>query len=246
MSLVLYNHPISTCSQKVRVTLAEKGLDFEERVVELSRAEHLEDWYLALNPNGVVPTLAHDDEVVTDSSAICEYLDEVFGGPKLTPADAAPRARMRAWMRYLEEIPTVAIRAPSFNAMFAARLMGLPAEEFEALTARMPLRKHFLRRMEPAGFPAPMIEESLESLAKCIARVEGALSEGGPFLLGEALTIADLVLLPTIVRMEDLQLCDHWRDKPLVAAWYRAMQRRPSFAAAYYDGSRRPLAPRRA
>src|SRR5690348_6749552 len=135
MSLVLFDHPISTCSQKVRLALAEKGLMFRERVVELSKAEHLEDWYLKLNPHGVVPTLQHGDQIITDSSVICEYLDEVFADPKLSPDDPVGRARMRKWMRYFEEIPTVAIRAPSFNAMFAKQLKSLPESEFQALTA---------------------------------------------------------------------------------------------------------------
>ncbi|MEM1103907.1 MAG: glutathione S-transferase family protein, partial [Pseudomonadota bacterium] len=76
--LALYHSPYSTCSQKVRLCLAEKGLDYEKRDVDLARQEHLTEAYLALNPNGVVPTLVHDDAVVIDSSVICEYLDEVF------------------------------------------------------------------------------------------------------------------------------------------------------------------------
>ncbi len=78
MTLELYNAPHSTCSQKVRLTLAEKTLDFVEHHVSLWDNEHLTDWYLKLNPNGVVPTLVHGGQPVIDSSVINEYLDEVF------------------------------------------------------------------------------------------------------------------------------------------------------------------------
>jgi glutathione S-transferase len=68
MSLSLYHSPISTCSQKVRLALAEKGLDYDSRIIELARQEHLEAWYLAINPNGVVPSLVHNGGTVHGGS----------------------------------------------------------------------------------------------------------------------------------------------------------------------------------
>ena len=76
--LELYHANHSTCSQKVRLCIAEKGLDFEGHLLDLGAKEQLDPEYLKLNPNGVVPTLVHDEVVITDSSVICEYLDEVF------------------------------------------------------------------------------------------------------------------------------------------------------------------------
>ncbi|HTY67546.1 MAG TPA: glutathione S-transferase family protein, partial [Alphaproteobacteria bacterium] len=77
--LTLYNAPHSTCSQKVRICLAEKGLAFEDIRLDLGKArEHLKPEYLKLNPNGVVPTLVDGDDVIIDSSVICEYLDEKY------------------------------------------------------------------------------------------------------------------------------------------------------------------------
>ena len=76
--LELYHANHSTCSQKVRLCLAEKGLDFEGHLINLATKEQLDPEYLKLNPNGVVPSLVHDGVVIMDSSVICEYLDEVF------------------------------------------------------------------------------------------------------------------------------------------------------------------------
>ena len=114
-ALILYNWPTSTCSQKVRLVLAEKLLAFEDRRLDSSKAENLADWYLELNENGVVPTLAHGARIIVDSSVIAEYLEEVFPAISLSPADAYQRARMRAWRQFIDEVPTSAIRVPSYN-----------------------------------------------------------------------------------------------------------------------------------
>ena len=77
MAFTLYNAPQSTCSQRVRFVLNAKGLPFEEHKLDLLAGDQLKPEYLALNPNGVVPTLDHGGQIVIDSSAIIEYLDEV-------------------------------------------------------------------------------------------------------------------------------------------------------------------------
>ena len=73
MSFLLYNAPQSTCSQRVRFVLNAKQLPFEEEKLDLLAGDQLKPDYLALNPNGVVPTLDHDGHIVTDSSVIIEY-----------------------------------------------------------------------------------------------------------------------------------------------------------------------------
>lgn len=239
MGLMLYHHPVSTCSQKVRLALAEKKLAFDQHVIDWGILEHLSDWYLAINPNGVVPTLVHDDQPILDSSVICEYLDEVYPDPPIAPRDASGRATMRAWMRYFEEVPTVAIRAPSFNKLFVKPLKNDRSEaEFEAMTSRMPLRKHFYQQMTDTGFPDHIVAESMEKLRKALERVSRALADGRPYLLGDEYTIADIVLVPTVVRMEDLGLSHVWSHSPAIQNWFERVQTRPSFSVAYMAGSR--------
>ena len=76
MSFTLYNAPQSTCSQRVRFVLNAKALPLEEKKLDLLAGDQLKPDYLALNPNGVVPTLDHDGTIVVDSSVIIEYLDD--------------------------------------------------------------------------------------------------------------------------------------------------------------------------
>ena len=100
--LELYGAPQSTCSQKVRLTLAEKNLNFVEHKMKLFQNDQLKPEYLKLNPNGVVPTLVDDGTPIIDLSVIMEYLDEVYPEIALSPAEPKQRAHMRAWLRFLK------------------------------------------------------------------------------------------------------------------------------------------------
>ena len=85
------------------MTLAEKGLDWTEREVDLFKLEQYDPKYLAFNPKGVVPTLVHDGMQVIESTLICEYLDDVFPDPPLRPSAPGNSRRCgsgpRRWTR---------------------------------------------------------------------------------------------------------------------------------------------------
>ncbi len=240
MTLKLYNFPQSTCSQKVRLVLWEKGLEFLDRQLNSAKREHLSDAYLKLNPNGVVPTLDHDGAIVIDSSVIIEYLDEVFPEHSLTPTAPVERAKMRKWLRYFEEVPTPAIRVPSFNQYLSKRFDRLSQAEFERFVDSHPIRKQFYKRMrKEEGFDERDTEAALDRLRQTVERMEkGLIESGGPWLMGEALTLADYCVAPTIDRMNDLGLSDTWSDLPHVSAWYERIRSRPAWAKTFYKGTR--------
>jgi glutathione S-transferase len=83
--IVLYDHAASPCARRVRIALLEKGLAWRSRPIDLEHMEQKSPWYLALNPNGIVPTLQHGDRVIWESNVITEYLDAVFPDPPLYP-----------------------------------------------------------------------------------------------------------------------------------------------------------------
>src|SRR5215831_11636747 len=93
--LELYHAGLSSCSKRSRLCLREKGLAYRSHYLDLYTFEHRRPGYLALNPNGVVPTLVHDGKVVMETTVINEYLDEAFPDAPLRPADPWARARMR-------------------------------------------------------------------------------------------------------------------------------------------------------
>jgi len=239
MSFVLYNAPQSTCSQRVRFVLNAKKLPFEEVKLDLLAGDQLKPDYLALNPNGVVPTLVHDGAVVIDSSVIIEYLDEVFAQEvNFTPKAPAERAAMRALMRFIDEMPAAAVRVPTFNLAFLPRFAAMSEEEFVAFAESKPLRKEFMLKMGRAGFPEKDMNEALDRLARTLERMEASiLSSGGPWLQGARPTLADVAVMPAIVRMADLGLGKMWNEKPLIARWYDSIRAHPAFKPTYYFGS---------
>lgn len=235
--LELYHSPISTCSQKVRLCLHEKQIDYVSHVINLHKDEHLQPNYLAINPNGVVPALVHDGRPIIDSSVIMEYLDEIFPEHSLMPSDAISRAHVRAWMRYIEEVPTVAIRYPSFNKVLVKTFDKMGAKDFSKAAARRPLRKHFYQQMSATGFEKSAVENSLERLRQTAERMEASL-HNTDYVAAPRLTIADFAVIPTFDRMHDLGLDHIWTDLPRVTDWWAHMQSKPAFSKAYFPGSR--------
>lgn len=239
--LTLYHAHHSTCSQKVRVVLHEKQLDFDTVALNLATKDQLDPEYLKINPNGVVPTLVDGNDVIVESSVICEYLDERYPEPRLSPDDLAERARMRAWMHFFEEVPTPAIRVPSVNRAFTWRYDGLDQDGFasEQMNVRK-IRKEMFERMDgPIGFGRKEVDTALERLRDTCARMHAALDDGRPWLMGDDFTLADVLVIPSIDRMHDLDLSHIWQtDYPRVSEWYARFQERPSFAATYYPQTR--------
>ncbi len=237
--LELYHANHSTCSQKVRLCLAEKDLTFESRLINLGTNEHLTPEYLAINPNGVVPTLIHDGRVIRDSGVICEYLEEVFPDTPLMPTDPVDRAEVRAWVRYLDEVPTSAVRVPSFNMAFLPRYDGLDDDAFQAEQADIrPLRKHFYEKMGRKGFDDTEVHNAIEQFRSTIVRMDRQL-DITPWLSGQALGLADFIATPLIDRMDDLGFAAIWEDgAPGVTDWLARIRARSSFAQAFYTKSR--------
>jgi len=221
--LELYHNTISTCSQKVRLCLAEKGLGYIDRHINFRANDHLSPEYLKINPNGVAPSLVHNGKPVIDSSVII---------------DPVERARMRAWLRYFEEVPTVAVRFPSFNQVFMPFFNAISEEQFNADADKRPLRKHFYQKMGQNGFSERDIAESLERIGNTAQRIDKAVSEGGPWIMGDKLTLADLCVAPLMDRMDDLGHSALWQQYPAFCGWLERIRSRPSWPIAFYYGSR--------
>ena len=92
----LYNYFRSSASYRVRIALALKGLDYEYHSVHLPKNQQFNESYAAVSASRLVPTLVDGSERITQSLAICEYLDETHPEPPLLPRDASGRARVRA------------------------------------------------------------------------------------------------------------------------------------------------------
>ncbi len=237
MTFKLYNAPQSTCSQRVRFVLNAKALPFDEVKLNLLDGDQLKPDYLKLNPNGVVPTLDHDGAIVTDSTVITEYLDEVSPEDGFTPKSAVERARMRALMHFFDEMPAAAVRVPTFNLAFLPNFQKMSREAFVAMAESKPLRKEFMMSMGQQGFPKAEMDAALARLRRSYERMDATIAQsGGPWLLGKYISLADVAVMPALVRMDDLGM-PAWQDLPRIATWFDNIRAHPAFKPTYYFGS---------
>ncbi|MGC1467342.1 MAG: glutathione S-transferase family protein [Pseudolabrys sp.] len=238
MPFTLYNAPQSTCSQRVRFLLNAKKLAFDEIRLNLLEGDQLKPDYLKLNPNGVVPTLDHDGSIVTNSIVITEYLDEVSPADNFTPEHPVERARMRGLLHFADEMPAPAVRVPTYNLAFLPRFQAMSRDEFLALAESKPLRREFMLAMGQTGFPQAEMDASFNRLRRTYERMDAEIeASGGPWLMGKKITLADVAIMPAVVRMADLGMDKQWQDLPRVAAWFDNIRAQAAFAPTYYPGS---------
>jgi|TARA_B100000131_G_scaffold68682_1_gene65004 glutathione S-transferase len=242
MSLELYNFSQSTCSLKVRLQLAEKEITWTDKRLISSDNEHLSDWYLKLNPNGVVPTLLHNGKPIYESTAILEYLEDEFRQKKFRPTDPFLCSQLRAWLIFVDVWPAPAVRTPSFHfGGLLEKFKKMSQEKFEELKEKRPLKKEFYNSFDKnSGFSEKDIFTSFSIFERTFIRMEYLLKEfGGPWLMGKDYTIGDMAILPSIDRMEDLGLDDLWNKRfEGVKHWLKKAQTRPASKIAFYRGSR--------
>lgn len=231
----LYHFGFSTCSQKVRLVLAEKGLPFESHEVDLITGGQHDPEYVKLNPAHVVPTLVHDGRVLVESSLIIQYLDDAFPEPALRPDDAWGRYAVDRWIKRVDEAlhpaaPTVTFATGPRNA-----LLQLPAEMREANLAKIPdpVARATRRSVLEHGVKAPEFAGALGVFLDTLDAMEAELAEL-PWLSGERFGLADATLLPYVLRLEHLGM-DPLIDasaRPRLADWLARVKARPGFATA--------------
>jgi glutathione S-transferase len=231
--LELYHSVNSVCAQKVRVALAEKGLDYESHLMTL-RGDQFDPGYMKLNPNGVVPTLVHDARPVIESSVILYYLDEAFPSPPLMPRDPLQRAQVRMVNKLIDEYVHNSCTILTFATAFRPWFAGLSGEEIEQRLARSPLKKRteYKRDVALHGLDSKFVREALEHHEKLLELIDAA---GGGWLAGPDFSLADIAAAPYVLRLQLLRMDRLWDARPGVAAWYKRVLDRPSVKQEILD-----------
>jgi glutathione S-transferase len=231
----LYHFPFSTCSQKVRLVLAEKGLDFVSREVDIMAGRQHDPEYVKLNPMHVVPTLVHEGEVLIESSLIIRYLDDAFGDPPLQPADALGRYRVGRWIKRVDEALHPAAPTVTFAIGPRPILLLQPEEAREASLAAIPDPSERAKRRSVLthGVQAPEFAGALGVFLSALDDMEGVLAER-PWLSGESFSLADASVFPYLLRLEHLAMDALLARsaRPRVADWMARVKARPSYATA--------------
>lgn len=174
----LYGYFRSSAAYRVRIALNLKGLAYDQAPVNLVKGEQRGEEFLARNPQGLVPALITDDGArLTQSLAICEYLDERYPDPALLPADAAGRARVRALAQ------AVACEIHPLNNLRVLKYLTGELGVDEA--TKMTWYRHW-------------ISEGFAALEAQLSREAGS----GDFCHGDTPGLADLCLVPQVFNAE--------------------------------------------
>ena len=238
--LTLYHHGSSACAAKVRFVLAEKQLDWESRYVDLMKGEQFSPDYVALNPKAVVPTLVHDEAVITESTVICEYLDEVFGDKPILPSDSVERAQVRFWTKAVDEELHPACSAVTYTVSHRYTIQHEAVGSYEAFlaaghTAGSAARERKWQWIQ-LGLRAPGVADQLKVYIGYIEKMEQELKlKDHDWLVGDAFSMADVAMAPYLYRLAGLSMDSIWRNGrlPSVDNWFARIRARSSFEPAF-------------
>ena len=193
----------------------------------------------------MVPTLIRDGEVVNESTLICEYLDDIYPTPPLMPTTALGKAQARMWSKMVDEGLHEGVGAISFSAMFRERMRAMAPEQRQARYTNTgdPKKGDVWRDTFEHGANAKWTGYAVAAYERMFGRLEATLIERGPWIMGDAPTLADIALMPYVARLSYLRLLDLWTvDRPRVTAWWKCVQAWPSLRAGLAD----PMIPREA
>lgn len=241
--LELYHNAVSTCSQKVRLVLAHKNLEFESHEIDLLSGGQHDPEYVKLNPNHVVPTLVRDGEVFIESSLINEYLEDAFAEVPMLPADAAGRHAVRMWAKRLDEKVHPSTGVVTFAIGPRKALLQQPDEKREANINAIPdpARRALRRSVLEHGVQAPEFAGALAVMIDLLDRLQDALAND-EWLGGGAFSLADAGVLPYVLRLDALAMTPLIEARPKVADWYARVQGLPAYRTAVADWIPAPLA----
>ena len=241
-SLILYSSAASPCVRRVKITLLEKGLDFDTVEVSLPNMEQRSPEYLSLNPNGFVPTLSHGEHVVFESSIINQYLEEQFPQTPLIPNDPYEEAQVAMW------IDAEGQMAKLFRPIMYQRIQGPIQHISRTLQESLTILSHsssdkFDREWQTKVWNLQVLTPEEEAqhevdLLSWLDRVELALTQQN-YLVGNRFSQADISLFPRIEMYSYLGIeLDGIRFKN-VLDWMKRLSERPSFEASMTDEAKK-------
>lgn len=233
-TLQLYHYEPSANSMKPLLCLAEKGIPYESHYVDLHNFEQHSEAFVALNPNGQVPVLIHNGAVITESTVINEYLDEVFPGTRLVPQDPVTRARMRIWNKFVDEYFCPALSRIGWSVLVPKIAARLKSGELEEALKKVPLEEQRRKWLTAAteSFTPEELSDARRQVSVSVERMENIL-RSSQWLAGDEYSLADVNtysmaagvprLIPEAMNEE---------TSPRSIDWLQRMNARPAVQAA--------------
>jgi glutathione S-transferase len=234
MALKYYHAEPVANSLKSMIPLKEKGLDYESVYVDLHKFEQHSEWFTAINPEGQVPVLDHDGTIITHTTVINEYLEDVFPEVPLRPRDAVGAARMRYWNKFIDEHVMNHVSMHGWHRMVGVIARNIDNGEFEKLLENIPLpdqRKKWATAR--SGFSEADLVNAIAKIEYAVDKVEKALGETA-WIAGDDYTLADINFYAHCGMMVERMFpeMDIASRAPRLIEWRERMTARPGVAAA--------------
>ncbi|MEN8934806.1 MAG: glutathione S-transferase family protein [Planktotalea arctica] len=222
--LHLWHAPMSSCSQRVRIVMAETGQTFESHVIDLERGEHATEAYQSIHPKGVVPALVDDGHLIIESIDIIQH---VAGDDSPLMKGTSSEVLAKADAAQLD------LKLLTFEFLFR----GAPAKSDEVARAFQRNHKNawlteFYRDFA-AGFERDRIQQAVIRTRDGFDFLDARLSDGRAFLAGDQMSLEDVAWMPNAHRFDLMG----WRFEraPNLAHWFERMQTRQSYKVGLVD-----------
>ena len=230
----LYHYEPSANSMKPLLCLAEKGISYESHYIDLHNFEQHSEAFVALNPNGQVPVLIHNGAVITESTVINEYLDEVFPEERLVPKDPVARARMRIWNKFVDEYFCPALSRIGWSVLIPKIAARLKSGELEEALKKVPLEEQRRKWLTAAteSFTPEELSEARRQVSVSVQRMESIL-RSSQWLAGDEYSLADVNSYSMVAGVPRLIPEAMSEEKtPRAMDWLKRMNARPAVQAA--------------
>lgn len=243
--LTLYHWEPNANSGKPMLTLKEKGVPFESHYLDLLNFDQHDPEYLKINPNGTIPALVHGDLMLTESTAIMEYVDDAFPGPPLRPAVPEERWRMRWWMRFFDQYFAPSLSMIGWSVFVGPAARQRDPKELHAAIERIPLesRKIAWRKALFNEFTEAELTESRRRVAFATGILERHLATY-KWIAGDTYSLGDIngFNLGYALPLSQPEKCNDEKT-PYIMEWLRKIYERPAAKQTWAKG-RTPMAAR--
>lgn len=233
----VFHFSMSSCSQKLRIFLNLKKIPWESHPIDLPHNENISEWYLGINPRGLVPVLVHDGDVHIESNDILLYLEKLFPTPALIPADA--EAEMTGMLEKEDELH-LDFRALSFRFMFNSPEISKTPEMLEAYEKsgsgtvdgvadpNKARELKFWRNYAAEGVTDATAHAAALKFKTAFTALDARLAEH-PYLLGDKISMLDIAWFIYVNRLKTASY-PIARLHPRLAAWFDVLAQEPAFA----------------
>lgn len=234
MALTYYHAEPVANSLKSMIPLFEKGLGFKSIYVDLHKFEQHQDWFLKINPEGQVPVLDHDGTIITHTTVINEYLEDVFPQTPLRPTDPVKCAQMRYWNKFVDEHVMNYVSLHGWHRMVSVIARGVESGDFEKLMERIPLADQRQKwKAARSGYEQKDLDHATDKIKTAVDKVNQQLTKTA-WIGGDDFTLADINFFCHCGMMVERMFpeMDIPKRAPKLIEWRHRMLARPAVKEA--------------